>query len=418
MILDLKLQDTEGKALVQRLTILGRCPPFIIVTGQGDERVAVEMMKSGAIDYIVKDVDFIQFIPSVVTRAFEQIDKERRLAQAEAEVLLIRSVVDQGFSAVCIITAEKPHPWVVYVNPAFLRITGYSAASVLGQPVSCLAGLGGIQEHLRLGMSRGEGFVDDVYPFQTGAGERWGEWRLGPVKDKAGLVTHWLIIFRDITERRRLEKETLEITDRERQRIGHDLHDGLCQQLAGIELMSEVLETKLASRNKSAAAQAAHIASHVREAIAQTRLLSRGLSPITLESEGLMSALKELALNTGKVFGIACHFICERSILIQDLAVATHVYRIAQEAVSNAIKHGRAKEVVIRLKMASNQAMLMVSDLGTGIAENLHESTGMGLRIMRYRAGMIGGTLKIERNQPTGTTVSCIFPGVSPAGSD
>src|SRR5262249_1883067 len=148
----------------------------------------------------------------------------------------------------------------------------------------------------------------------------------------------------------RLEKEILEISDREQRRIGQDLHDGLCQQLAGIELMSQVLEGKLAPRSKSDAARAGEIAGHVRDAISQTRLLARGLSPAPLDSEGLMSALQELASNTEKIFSVACRLDCRTPVLVEDHAAATHLFRIAQEAVSNAIKHGKARRIAIHLK--------------------------------------------------------------------
>src|SRR6185369_14489795 len=142
---------------------------------------------------------------------------------------------------------------------------------------------------------------------------------------------------RDITERKRLEKEILETSDREQRRIGQDLHDGLCQQLAGIELMSQVLEQNLAGKSKAAAGRVGQIASHVRDTIVHTRSLARGLSPVTLESEGLMSALHELAANTTKLFNVTCHFRCDPPVLLNDQSMASQLFRIAQEAVSNAI---------------------------------------------------------------------------------
>ncbi|MGH7970369.1 MAG: response regulator, partial [Limisphaerales bacterium] len=126
MLLDLKLQDIDGVDLVSRLEERGRCPPFIIITGQGDERVAVEMMKRGARDYLIKDMGFLQFVPAVVKRALEQLANERRLAEAEEQVHLIRSVVDQGFSAVLITGSDLPDPQIVYINPAFAQAAGYS----------------------------------------------------------------------------------------------------------------------------------------------------------------------------------------------------------------------------------------------------------------------------------------------------
>jgi len=293
MLLDLKLQDIEGPQLVERLVSAQKCPPFIIITGQGDERVAVDMMKRGARDYLVKDVDFLQFVPAVVRRALEQLDKERRLAEAEQQVHLVRSVVEQGFSAVLICSAELPDLRVIYINPAFAAATGYGAESVVGKPLESLAGLQHVYQRLQAGLPRGARFLEEISGYPTAKGERWGEWRVGPVADKNGEATHWLVIFRDITESKRLEREILEISDQERRRIGQDLHDGLCQHLAGIELMSQVLHQKLAGRSKADANRAGEIARHVREAIGQTRSLARGLAPVTLESEGLASALRE-----------------------------------------------------------------------------------------------------------------------------
>jgi two-component system, LuxR family, sensor kinase FixL len=218
---------------------------------------------------------------------------------------------------------------------------------------------------------------------------------------------------RDITERKRLEKEILEISEREQRRIGQDLHDGLCQHLAGIELMSQVLEQKLARRSKAAAARVGDIAKNIREAIGHTRLLARGLSPVTLESEGLMSALQELALSTEKIFCVTCRFDCDPPVLVSDFPAATHLFRLAQEAVSNALKHGQAKRILIRLKAERGQMILSVIDNGSGFPPQRPKSKGMGLRIMQSRAGMIGGTLAIERNAAGGTSVTVRTPNVA-----
>jgi PAS domain S-box-containing protein len=409
MLLDLKLQDIEGQQLVERLVQSQRCPPFIIITGQGDERVAVDMMKRGARDYLVKDVDFLQFVPSVVKRALEQLDSERRLAEAEEQVRLVRSVVEQGFSAVLICSAELPDLKVTYINPSFAQATGYTAQAVVGQPLSSLARLQHVCQRLQTGLPRGTRFLDEVSTYETAQGERWGEWRLGPVEDKQGRNTHWLIIFRDITERRRLEREILEISDQERRRIGQDLHDGLCQHLAGIELMSQVLHQKLAARSKADANRASEIARHVREAISQTRSLARGLAPVTLESEGLASAIQELAANTEKIFGITCLVKCQGAQVVPP-ATATHLYRIAQEAVSNAIRHGKPTKVRIDLNLALDQITLRVRDNGSGLPKVVIRAEGMGLRIMRYRAGMIGGLLSVESAPDGGALVSCVVP--------
>jgi two-component system, LuxR family, sensor kinase FixL len=214
---------------------------------------------------------------------------------------------------------------------------------------------------------------------------------------------------RDITERKRLEKEILEISEREQRRIGQDLHDGLCQHLAGIEMLAQVLAQKLKSKDNTT--RATEIAKAVREAIGQTRLLARGLSPVTLESEGLMSALAELVLNTEKMFRVQCVFDCDEVVKFNDHAASTHLFRIAQEAVSNAIKHGHAKKIVITLRACSEHLTLSVRDDGVGFPEKFSGGNGMGLRIMQTRIGMVGGALTIEKNSDGGgVTVSCLAP--------
>jgi len=202
-----------------------------------------------------------------------------------------------------------------------------------------------------------------------------------------------------------LEKEILEISEREQRRIGQDLHDGLCQHLAGIEMLSQVLAQKLESKSKDASIRATEIAKAVRKGISQTRLLARGLSPVTLEAEGLMSALAELAVNTEKMFRVQCVLVCPHAVKFDDHAAATHLFRIAQEAVSNALKHGRAKSISIHLHETASHLHLRVNDNGVGFPEKFSAGTGMGLRIMQTRIGMVGGTLTIERQPAGGTSV-------------
>ncbi len=405
-LLDLKLGDASGEELVKALAGNPGFPPFIIITGQGDERVAVEMMKAGALDYLVKDKDFLDLLPKVVKRALRQLDQESQLRLAEERVHLVQSAVEQGFSAVLIAEGSLPDPIVSYVNPALTKSIGCDAADLQGRPLGEIQPLAPLTERLGAGLAPGEPFREGISVIEAPGGERFVEWRFSPVKHKTGGVGHWLLLFRDITERRRLEREILEISDRERQRMGQDLHDGICQQLAGIELMSQVLEQKLARRSRADAARAGEIARYVREAISQTRSVARGLSPVTLEAEGLESALRELAANTEKMFGIRCQVIIKESCARCELGAGIHYYRIAQEAVSNALKHGKATEIWIGLEARSDRTILSVEDNGFGLTGGW-SAGGMGLRIMRYRAGMLGGTLVLEAREPRGTRVVC-----------
>jgi len=214
----------------------------------------------------------------------------------------------------------------------------------------------------------------------------------------------------DITERKGLEEAILEISAREQRRIAQDLHDGLGQHLTGIAFMSKVLEEKLSDKSLPEAEEAAKIVKMVNQAIDNTRQLARGLHPVAAEPLGLMSALKKWANEVEGLFHIGCSFRCERPLAIHDANLATHLYRIAQEAVNNAIRHGKSRNIVIGLSGKNGAGMLTIQDDGDGFPKKPINQPGVGLSIMNYRADMVGGSLKVQPNQDRGVTVTCIFP--------
>ena len=366
--------------------------------------------------------DYRKMTKAQLLRAIEQL-KARHVSRTQAHKKQAASAVrdhEERLRAILetavegIITIDE-HGLIETVNPAAERIFGYRAAELAGKNVSVLMPApyrtqhdGYLEQYRQTGHAKIIGIGREVsgrrkdgktFPMDLSVSEV----KLAGRRLFTGFV-------RDITERKQLEKEILEISDREQRRIGYDLHDGLCQQLAGIELMSQALEQKLGRRSKAAAAQVGAIAENVRTAIAQTRSLARGLSPVTLEAEGLMSALTELAVNTEKLFRVTCRFDCDPPVRLTDLAAASNLFRIAQEAVSNAVKHGRAKKISISLETEKGRVVLRVSDNGTGLLAQSSKSPGMGLRIMQSRAGMIGGTLALERSTAGGVRVTCSAP--------
>ena len=213
----------------------------------------------------------------------------------------------------------------------------------------------------------------------------------------------------EIGQRRRLEKEILEISEREQRRIGRELHDSLGQQLTGIAIISKVLERKLQRQSLEEAANAKEIAQLVNEAINQTRQLSRGLHPVSLDEEGLMSALQTLAATTQNIFGVACAFKCNNPVPVKDPSAAIHLYRIAQEAVTNAIRHGDTKQILLELSADHDGAALVIENDGRDFPAKLPRGRGMGLQVMSYRAEMIGGALDVQPRAGGGTRVTCTF---------
>jgi signal transduction histidine kinase len=217
---------------------------------------------------------------------------------------------------------------------------------------------------------------------------------------------------KQVAARKQLEKEILHISEHEKQSIGQDLHDDLGQQLAGIWLLSDLLKSSLIKQKSPEVESADKITSLLKDALALTRSLARGLHPVAVQAGGLVAALDELAARTSQMFRIDCRCKCPPSIEM-DNTTSTHLYRIAQESVTNAVKHGLAREIEIELSTNPIRTVLSVRDKGKGkgITELDPKRQGMGLRIMKYRADMIGGILDIQRHQTgLGTTVVCTIP--------
>lgn len=291
LVLDLKLPDAEGPELIARLQRDRAAVPFVVVTGRGDERAAVDVMKRGALDYVMKDTDLLALLPAVVRRALDAVARERALRAAQAE-------------------------------------------------------------------------------------------------------------------HRRLEREILEISERERQGIGADLHDNLGQQLTALELMCTLAKDD-ASAYPELAARLNLMSRMLREAVAQARSLARGLVPVGSEPDALQLGLAELAERTAAIGRLQCGFECPRPVTVADPFVAGHLYRIAQEAVNNAVKHARARHVAIGLEASAGCLQVTVRDDGSGLPARAGRVEGIGLRVMRHRANVIGARLAIESRRGEGVVVTC-----------
>jgi PAS domain S-box-containing protein len=228
----------------------------------------------------------------------------------------------------------------------------------------------------------------------------------------------WLTMLQDVTARRQLEREVLEVSNREQQRIGNDLHDGLGQELTGIALLLRGLENRAEREAPALSAALEEVALLVNDAIFTTRALARGLSPVTFDRGGLALALDGLSKRLSAMFHIDVR--CEADEEMErglESANALHLYRIAQEAVTNAAQHGHASNVRITLCADDERGLLRIADDGSGFDPATLQGKGLGLRIMRYRAQMVTGNLRIESARTKGTTVSCWFQrGIEGAG--
>ena len=212
---------------------------------------------------------------------------------------------------------------------------------------------------------------------------------------------------REMAERKRLDQEIAEVADRERRRLGQNLHDSLGQHLTGTALAAQVLRDKLADRSAAEVAHADKVVHYIEEGIDLTRNLARGFFSPELEADGLNIALQGLAENISERFRVPCTFTGDDAVHVGDATTATQLYHIAQEAVINAVKHASANRIDIGLAQNGQKLTLAVSDDGRGFPEKLPEPPGLGLRLMAHGASLIGGKLAIARNRDGGTLVTC-----------
>ena len=303
-------------------------------------------------------------------------------------------------------------------NPAAERMFGYSAEEAIGRNVKMLMPSPFQEEHddylanyLRTGRARIIGIGREVVGRRKDGSVFPIELSISELQD--GTQRLFTGSVRDITERKELQQELLTIASEEQQRIGQDLHDQVGQALTGLSLLAGSLSRNIRQHAPQDADLAARVAAGIDAALDQTRALAKGLIPVEVDAEGLMAALADFAEHTTDDSGIKCTFHCAAPVRVEDKMKATHLYRITQEAVTNALRHAACRHIRIRLEQDKQFIILSIRDDGKGISDGKSPPKGMGRRIMQYRAGLIGATLSVNPGASGGTLVTCTLP-VSP----
>lgn len=308
---------------------------------------------------------------------------------------------------------------ILYLSPAFEEIWGRTCESIYADPSSWIEMLHPEDRERVLASARtartGDNCEEEFRILHPDGAIRWIRMRLFPVRDESGRIVRLAGCSEDVTERKRLEREILEISDREQRRIGRDLHDGLCQLLVGTSLKVDALSKRLDDLHLPDAGEARRIRDLLADALTQAQGVAKGLSPVELDSEGLCVALEQMASTTGRLFGVSCSFSSEMPVPVYNPDTALHLYRIAQEAVTNAVRHGRPRHIVIGLNADPQTVILTVEDDGVGMADGAQNGQGIGLQIMGHRARMIGATLDIRRRHGVGTTITCSCANAAPS---
>jgi PAS domain S-box-containing protein len=365
-----------------------------------------------------------ELIASQVAGAIARIRAEDSYRRSEAHV---RTIIN---SAPITLLAADERGVVTFEDGHALPVMGFKTNEHLGRPVvEVFSDFPFALENLKRA-SAGEEFSSTLE-----FADATFDCRYTPMAKKNQKQAGFIMVATDVTERLRLQRQLLEISDREQARLGQNLHDGLCQQLIGLAFKTRSLERVLGTQQHGEAVNAAKICEMLDEAITESRSVSRGLYPIRLATHGLVPALEELAAITSERCGVSCRCEVKSAFVDYTLATATHLYRIAQEAVNNAVKHSGAHEISIQFTGSEHETSLRIQDDGKGFqavgsprrgdrapalsakgpnqTDGPHNAgSGMGLHIMEYRAALISGHLEVASGSD-GTLVSCVVPGLA-----
>jgi len=375
----------------------------LVIASLVDQRIKVALDLSVSNEQLQNEIDLHRNTAKALQMA---------LAESEQNQKRFRAVAQTAADGIVTIDSSGT---ILYMNRGAETMFGYDSQEIIGEPLITM-----IPETYR------KAHADGMNRIASGSRSRiiGKTFELSGKRKDGSLVPielslaqwetddemYFTAIIRDITERKTLEKEILDIEERERRRIGHDLHDDLGQLLTGVSFKCSTLEYDLKDKMTSEAEDAAKISSLVEDAKNKVKLLSKWITPVDPDERGLASALEDLASTTRKIFNVYCSFRGGEEILIPNAHTTTNLYRIAQEAVNNAVRHSGAAKIEVFLGKRDNSVIMTIEDDGEGLRSSQGSSGGMGIRIMNFRAGIIGGSLDIREVPGGGTCVTCICP--------
>lgn len=391
-LVDYRLGVESGLDLLSQAVSLPATAPIIILTGADDPQVDLEATRMGAADFLVKDHLDPAILERSIRYAIQHFATLRALRKSHER---FRLLFERSMDAILI---SDDTGKIIEANKVACDFLGNSHDKLLEMKISDLLEI----KSSNLAYNLQDQSFGEISITLPGGERRFAEYSACQFAPNLNLN-----ILRDITERRDLEKEISEISEKEQRRLGQDLHDGLGQSLTGISFLTKVLQQKLATKKAAEEKDAALIVKLIKQSLLQAREVARGLCPTVLDTNDIQAALEQLAENLKKYFSVAAQAECDPAIKIRDNAVAVNLYRIAQEATTNAMKHGQAKKIWISLCRRNRAITLQIRDDGIGFPKNGKKIKGMGLRVMQHRARMINGTLEVNGKEGRGTTVTC-----------
>jgi PAS domain S-box-containing protein len=399
------LGESAAKSLESRLPALLRCEPQTyeadLVLPGGTRNIQVDCVPHRSTDGTLPGCYVL------VADITHQKSIEHALRAGEER---LRSIVNTAVDA--IITLDR-RGTIESVNRAAEQMFGHSSEEMVGQNIGLFLLF---PDAATLSRGTGESARSTMRRMIRSAREIHAMRKDGtpfPVEitvSDVGSLGLFIGILRDVTHRMELEREVLEATATEQRRIGQELHDHVGQELTGLELLVDTLTDSVRASRGDTEKLCTKIAAGLRKTHREIRDLARGLIPVEIHPTGLREALGQLAERLSEQNSLNCRFQTGGAVQISDANIATHLYRITQEAVSNSIRHGHAESIDIRLHVSGDILTLEVEDDGVGIDASPNRGSGLGLRLMEYRASLISGVLSIEGDEAKGTKVTCRVP--------
>ncbi len=344
-------------------------------------------------------------------RMFHDITRRK---EAEVWLELLRQAMDNAEEVVVVTSADldPPGPRIIYVNAAFTKMTGYAPDEVIGRTPRLFQGPQSdraVLRRMRRQLERGRAFRGEIVNYRKDGTPFILAWDVAPIRGDEGTLTHYVSTQHDVTKRRGLERELLDISAREQRRVAGDLHDSVQQQLIGTAMQAKRLLDVTKVETPELADRLGELYASIQEGVRSVRTVLSNITPVQPTENGLMVALTSMCQRVTTLFGTPCTFSFEQPLLMHDFERATHLYYIVQEAAINAAKHAGATRIDVRLAGSGAGYTLTVIDDGRGISEEVMQHRGMGLELMDYRAKLLGVALEVSSVPGQGTTVSCSF---------
>ncbi len=426
MIMDIVLPDMDGIAFFEKITTEFPSIVGITITGQPTIENAARAVRAGVFDYLCKPVDRITILQAA-RKAFlvKELAEERRkleikneryrkqleniIDEQTEEIRKLYHAVEQSPASVIITDTNGD---IEYVNPSFTEITGYHFDEVLGENPRILKSGQHTNDFYKMLWERltAKKTWQGEFLNRRKDGKRYWEFAvISPVLNKNDEIVNYIAIKNDISYEKEMEKKVLNVREMEQRRIGQDLHDGIGQELTGLAFMTKTLANRLEKQDLPEKEDARRLLHQLNTAIGHVRSISYNLYPSRLENAGLEEALRDLIDNFREYYEVTCILDIRGSLSNIEYEKNIHIYRIIQEAVNNAIRHGKAGRIEVSITRLHDELHLSVKDDGVGISSLSNARKGLGIYGMASRASFLNATFDIRSSPNAGTDVSCLM---------